>query len=100
MQYFEKHGEYWGVPDEDEDFEGLTDESKLPLRKLLLGGGDLLTYTYDFGDNWRHKVLLEKIHPAETVSRPICVEGRRRRPPEDVRGPSGYEEFLNVTLEP
>jgi hypothetical protein len=99
LHHFEKHGEYWGVPD-DEDFEGLIDESKVSLRKLLLGEGDSITYTYDFGDNWRHKVMLEKVHRAETVARPICIDGRRRRPPEDVGGPSGYEEFLNVTFEP
>ena len=98
LHHFEKHGEYWGVPD-DEDFEDLMDERKVPLRKLLLGDGDSITYTYDFGDNWRHKVLLEKVLPAGSISRPICVDGRRRRPPEDVGGPSGYEEFLNVTFE-
>jgi hypothetical protein len=99
LHHFEKHGEYWGVPD-DEDFEELSDESKVPLRKVLLGDGDSMTYTYDFGDNWRHKVLLEKMHPAGEISRPMCVDGRRRRPPEDVGGPSGYAEFLQVTFEP
>jgi hypothetical protein len=99
LHHFEKHGEYWGVPD-DEDFEDLNNESKVPLRTVLHGEGDSLTYTYDFGDNWRHKILLEKILPAGTTPRPICIDGRRRRPPEDVGGPSGYEEFLNVTFEP
>jgi len=99
LHHFEKHGEYWGVPD-DEDFEDLDDESKVPVRKLLLGEGDSITYTYDFGDNWRHKVLLEKVLPAGTISRPICVDGRRRRPPEDVGGPSGYEEFLEAIFQP
>ncbi len=82
------------------DFEGLDDESKVPLRKVLMGEGDSITYTYDFGDNWRHKVLLEKVLTGRSLSRPVCVDGRRRRPPEDVGGPSGYEEFLNVTFEP
>jgi hypothetical protein len=99
LHHFEKDGEYWGVPD-DEDFEGLDDESKVLLRKVLMGEGDSMTYTYDFGDNWRHKVLLEKVLPARSLSRPVCVDGRRRRPPEDVGGPLGYEEFLNVTFEP
>lgn len=99
LHHFEKHGEYWGVPDDD-DFEKLNDEKKAPLRKVLVGEGDSMTYTYDFGDNWRHKVLLEKMLPAGAISRPICVDGRRRRPPEDVGGPSGYEEFLQVIFEP
>ena len=69
LHHFEKHGEYWGVPD-DEDFEDLIDESKVALRKVLLGDGDSMAYTYDFGDNWRHKILLEKILPAGSIPRP------------------------------
>jgi hypothetical protein len=99
LHHFEFDGEYWGLPDH-EDFEGLEDESKMPLQKILMEEGCSLTYTYDFGDNWRHKVLLEKVLPAGTISRPMCMDGRRRRPPEDVGGPSGYEEFLSVTFEP
>jgi hypothetical protein len=99
LHHFERHGAYWGVPD-DEDFEELNDESKVALRKVLLRDGDSLIYTYDFGDNWRHKVLLEKMLPAGANSGPICVDGRRRRPPEDVGGPHGYQEFLEVTFDP
>jgi hypothetical protein len=98
LHHFEKNGEYWGVL--DEEVEDLNDESKVPVRNVLMGEGDSMTYTYDFGDNWRHKVLLEKVLSAGATSRPICLDGRRRRPPEDVGGPSGYEEFLNVTFEP
>jgi Plasmid pRiA4b ORF-3-like protein len=99
LHHFEFDGGYWGVP-ADEDFEGLQDESKVPLRKLLIAEGWTLNYTYDFGDNWRHKILLEKILDIGTISRPICVDGRRHRPPEDVGGPSGYEEFLETTFDP
>jgi hypothetical protein len=99
LHHFEKHGEYWGVA--DEEFEGRNDENKVELRKVLLRVGDSMTYTYDFGDNWRHRILLEKIIRAElSATRPICVSGRRRRPPEDIGGPSGYQEFLKVLFEP
>lgn len=58
-------------------------------------------YTYDFGDNWRHKVILEKILPAEEGRRyPLCIAGARHRPPEDVGGVSGYEEFLRIISDP
>lgn len=99
LHHFEFEGEYWGVPD-DEDFEDLQDESKVPLRKLLVAEGWTLNYTYDFGDNWRHKILLEKILHAGIISRPICVDGRRHRPPEDVGGPHGYQEFLEAAFDP
>ena len=98
LHHFERDGVYWGVA--DEEFEDRIDESKVPMRKVLVREGDSMTYTYDFGDNWRHKVQLEKVLPGRATSRPICVDGRRRRPPEDVGGPSGYEEFLSVTFEP
>ena len=99
LHHFEKHGEYWGVP--DDEFEDRGDESKVSVGKVMMGEGDWMIYTYDFGDNWRHRILLERIVRAETPSsRPICLDGRRRRPPEDIGGPSGYKEFLNVSFEP
>lgn len=58
-------------------------------------------YTYDFGDNWRHEVILEKILPAEESRHyPLCIAGARHRPPEDVGGVSGYEEFLRIISDP
>jgi hypothetical protein len=60
-----------------------------------------LTYQYDFGDNWQHEIILEKLLPAGSgPSRPICLGGERRCPPEDVGGVSGYEEFLEVIFDP
>ena len=102
MHQFEKDGKYWGVPETDEfgDLE-LLDETKVPVGKLLLAEGDSLVYLYDFGDNWRHEVLLEKIVPVDgPPPKPICLAGERRCPPEDVGGPSGYQEFLEVIFEP
>lgn len=35
------------------------------------------SYTYDFGDNWEHRILLEKILPRDkTVRYPICLKGK------------------------
>ena len=98
LHLFEKHGKYWSEP--DDEFEDRMDEGKVSIGRVLVREGDSMTYTYDFGDNWRHKILVEKVLPGGSISRPICLDGRRRRPPEDVGGPSGYEEFLNVTFDP
>ncbi len=55
------------------------------------------SYEYDFGDRWRHEVLFEGCLPADQgVRYPLCLEGERACPPEDVGGVSGYEEFLEV----
>jgi hypothetical protein len=59
------------------------------------------TYTYDFGDDWKHEIVLEKILPAEEGQRyPVCIDGARHRPPEDVGGVPGYEEFLKAIGNP
>lgn len=59
-----------------------------------------MLYVYDFGDNRRHNVELERILPASGVVRPICLAGERHCPPEDVGGVPGYEDFLEVIFEP
>src|SRR5580693_1788382 len=102
LHQFEKDGKYWGVPDYDEFNElDLIDESKTQLAKVLKAEGDSMIYVYDFGDNWQHEVLLEKIIPVnEIVKTPICIGGERRCPPEDVGGVGGYEEFLEALLDP
>src|SRR5580658_10554552 len=103
LHQFEKDGRYWGDPENDEfgDLE-LLDESKVPVGKVLLAEGDSMVYVYDFGDNWRHEVVLENIVPldAAAVPKPVCLAGERHCPPEDVGGPSGYQEFLEVIFEP
>lgn len=56
---------------------------------------------YDFGDNWRHEVLIEAIlAPAERLRHPVCVAGERHCPPEDCGGVPGYEEFLEAIRDP
>jgi hypothetical protein len=58
-------------------------------------------YEYDFGDGWEHEVLFEGCLQAEKGDRyPVCIEGARACPPEDVGGTSGYEEYLEVMSDP
>jgi hypothetical protein len=58
-------------------------------------------YEYDFGDGWRHEVLFEGCLRAERGKRyPVCVEGARACPPEDVGGTWGYEEYLEAITDP
>lgn len=63
--------------------------------------GATMTYTYDFGDDWRHDVLVEKeVETDAEIALPICVAGRRGCPPEDVGGVWGYEGFLEAWQDP
>jgi hypothetical protein len=58
-------------------------------------------YEYDFGDGWRHEVLFEGCLRAERGQRyPVCLEGARVCPPEDVGGVWGYQEFLEAIADP
>lgn len=59
------------------------------------------TYLYDFGDDWRHIVRLEKILVREkNIRYPICVDGKRACPPEDCGGVWGYQEFVKAVTDP
>jgi hypothetical protein len=98
LHQFEKDGKNWGVPEWEFD---LIDESRTQLAKVLRSEGESMTYLYDFGDNWRHEVMLEKIIPATTASKtPVCLGGDRRCPREDVSGVLGYQEFLDAITDP
>ena len=73
LHQWEKNGLYWGVPDDD-GFEGdaeVIDESRVPVARLLLAEGDSMVCVYDFGDNWRHQVVLEKLLPADAPTKPV-----------------------------
>jgi hypothetical protein len=58
-------------------------------------------YQYDFGDDWGHTIILEKILPMDYKKKyPICLDGKRACPPEDSGGPWGYEELLTILKNP
>ena len=58
-------------------------------------------YEYDFGDGWEHEILFEGCLQAEKGTRyPLCVEGERACPPEDVGGIYGYQEYLEAMADP
>jgi hypothetical protein len=98
---FEINGVEYGVPDEEWAYdEKVRDESKVRLNKVA-SEGTKIRYTYDFGDNWRHDVIVEKVGPAEDgVRYPRCLAGKRATPPEDVGGDYGYAEFCEAMADP
>ncbi len=57
-----------------------------------------LSYEYDFGDSWEHKIPVEKLLAADAVSATValCLAGARACPPEDCGGVGGYENLLKV----
>lgn len=58
-------------------------------------------YEYDFGDSWEHEVLFEGCPAVDPkASYPLCLEGARACPPEDVGGVWGYSDFLEALADP
>jgi Plasmid pRiA4b ORF-3-like protein len=91
----------YGIPDPDEDWgEPPRDERRTRL-DAIASVGSSFRYTYDFGDGWEHRVVVEKVLPADIASAlPACIDGRRACPPEDCGGTSGYRELLEVLADP
>ncbi len=77
------------------------DYTKVKISDLLTKEGDRILYVYDFGDDWEHDILLEKILPADSSAQyPVCTAGKNNCPPEDVGGVSGYARMLEVLKNP
>ena len=61
-----------------------------PLGRLLRKLGDTILYTYDFGDEWEHDVILEGIdHNYSDDPLPVMLSGQEACPPEDCGGAPG-----------
>ena len=79
------------------------DSTRTRLGDILHEGGGRarFEYEYDFGDGWLHEVLFEGRLRAEPGKRhPLCLEGERACPPEDVGGVWGYVDFLAAVADP
>ena len=89
-----------GIPDDDYAVEG--DPEILPGWEVPISGyfhdvGVFADYEYDFGDGWRHKIVLEGILIREKGQKyPRCIDGARRCPPEDCGGVPGCFRVLEV----
>lgn len=92
IRYGTDDGEGWGDPPKD--------EHRAKLERLAPVGGKI-GYVYDFGDNWKHTITVEKVLPADPrATYPACVAGKRACPPEDCGGTWGYADFLEAIANP
>jgi hypothetical protein len=88
----------YGVPDLELEFR---DERAATVRDLLPRVGSRARYTYDFGDDWEHELVVEQQLAAEPdVAYPVCVAGVGACPPEDCGGVWGYEHLREVLADP
>lgn len=103
LHQFTIHGCDYGVPDPDFEAFGHStiNEKSTKLGQVIQGEKDHFIYEYDFGDSWTHRIVVEKITPAEEGKRyPVCLGGKRACPPEDCGGIWGYENFIEAVSDP
>jgi len=69
LHQFERGRVIYGLP--DPDFGGQhEDERRTRLDAVLQREADWMTYEYDFGDSWSHRVVLEKLTEAGRLAPP------------------------------
>ncbi len=88
-------GEF-GDPSQNDDWSGRGesgDESAVALAQVAAADKTKVVYVYDFGDDWRHDIVVEKIVPAVPgVAYPRCTGGRGETPAEDSGGIWAFNE--------
>ena len=109
MDWFDQHlwefridQRAYGLPmDEDWGAAPRTDAMKVRLRDVLKPRKTTITYLYDFGDCWEHRITVTKIRPGlPGVSYPHYVGGEWAGPPEDCGGIPGYYNMLDALADP
>lgn len=64
----------------------LENEYEVAVGEVFTRSRKAIRYVYDFGDNWRHEIKLERVLDAEPgVTYPVCVAGAGDVPVEDSR---------------
>jgi hypothetical protein len=93
---------YYGPSEDvDESYIDLIDYSGIKLSDLIDCEKDKMMYEYDFGDDWQHAIVIEKIlPPTDSESRVEYVTGKNASPPEDCGGLPGYARMQEVLNDP
>ena len=107
LHRFEIFKKQYGDPelldDGFEDYDCL-DSTEILISEIISDAGKRrlkFTYEYDFGDDWEHEILFEGSKETEAGKKyPLCLEGERACPPEDVGGIYGYYDFLEAITNP
>ena len=92
----------YGLP-ADEDW-GTTPRKmaeRVRLRDVLAPGATRIDYTYDFGDNWEHTLIVSDVRAGDAgTAYPRYIAGERDSPPEDCGGIPGFYEMLAARANP
>lgn len=95
---FDVAGRSYGDPARVDD---VKDDMRLTVTGVLKSGVRRFTYTYDFGDDWEHDIVIEAKKAAVDGRRyPGCTAGKRNCPPDDCGGVWGYRDLLAALANP
>ena len=84
---------------ENEEIDDSLDVKRFTIEKILKKRNKAL-YTYDFGDNWDHKIEVEDILKESEFKPPFCIKAVGNCPPEDSGGMWGYYSKLEILSDP
>ncbi len=101
LHSFEIDGERYGTPyaEQDDDIDEVNEETV--VFSEVVSDRTRFFYEYDFGDSWRHEVVVESIDPIPTILKfAVCIDGQRACPPEDCGGITGYRDLLEAIRDP
>lgn len=91
----------WDVEEGDFDDEGGIPAAAVRLDETVQIPGEILSYAYDYGDNWELALRLENVLPAAgSTPSAIAVDGRRAAPPEDCGSRRTADELAEVLEDP
>jgi hypothetical protein len=97
LWHFEVGNRRYGMRDPEWPDQNISAARNVKLGTFIKRNVRQLTYTYDMGDDWQHTIVVEAVGPGEHGRHyPRFVEGKRRCPPEDVGGFSGFELFCEA----
>lgn len=101
LYQFTVNGRLYGEPDDEYPGPHVYQAKRARLRTVADDLGDSFTYEYDFGDGWKHHLVVEDVvDPEPGVRYPRCLAGSRACPPEDCGGVYGYRELLEILHDP
>jgi len=101
LHEFQVGEQRFGTPDPEYDAWGEVRSERSTRLASALGGARTMNYVYDFGDNWQHRIKVEKtLDPAPAGTLPLCVAGANATPPDDCGGIYGYYDFVAAVSDP
>lgn len=87
------------IPDDEDYIDEVEHSQIIRLLEVFNARAQTFTYIYDFGDDWKHSILLEEILE-EGTNNAVCLAGQGACPPENCGGVPGYAHLIEVLADP